>query len=250
MTDCENIKLTLNSEQYELLNYFEQFWFESGSLPTKEFCTDNGLPAALYNKCVGSPEFRTALLARGINLSSLQPIEGESQFMGGKALTERQLTVANVMLDLHDQKSQKKKLQELGVSSGEYTSWLRDPSFQNYLRIRAEHVLGDNQHEANFSLVDRVRTGDVNAIKYFNELTGYYRPNQTSQVDVKLILVKVMEAIQRHVSNPTEQELIADELLSLASGLQVANSLTQTPVNSAPVGRLSGIGTGNLSGDF
>lgn len=64
-----------------------------------------------------------------------------------KTLTPLQLAVANTMLDLIDTRSQKKKLQDLGVSTAVYSNWLKDPNFNNYLRTRAENLMGDASHE-------------------------------------------------------------------------------------------------------
>lgn len=222
----------LSSEEYDLLNYFEQFWFTEGKLPTKDYlATECLVDEGFYGRAIKKPAFREALVSRGIPLQGL-PASGTT--MNGKGLSELQLTVANTMLDLLDTRSQKKKLADVGVSSAMYQSWLRDPTYQSYIRARSENLLGDNQHEAHLALVDRVRSGDVGAIKYFNELTGRFVPNAKSNVDVRLILVRVMEAIQKHVSSPAEQEAIANELLALA----VSTGAVNNPANQvAPVVR-------------
>ncbi len=224
--------MSLSNEEYDLLNYFEQFWFTEGKLPTKDFIvTECLVDEGFYTRAIKKREFREGLVSRGIPLREL-PASGDSTAaMNGRGLSEQQLTVANMMLDLLDTRSQKKKLADAGVSSAVYQSWLRDPTYQSYIRARSENLLGDNQHEAHLALVDRVRSGDVSAIKYFNELTGRYVPNAKNNVDIRLVLVRVMEAIQKHVSNPAEQEAIANDLLALA----MTTGAVSAPTNGSSV---------------
>ncbi len=95
------------------------------------------------------------------------------------------------------------------------------------------------QHEAHLALVDRVRSGDVSAIKYFNELTGRYLPQRSNNVDVGLVLMRVVEILQKHISDPELQEVIGQDLMQLALAASVESSAQANNVVaiSAPVGR-------------
>jgi hypothetical protein len=230
--------MALNGAQHDFLNFIEQYWYEHGSIPTKDYARDCGLSADSLWDNFNKPDFRDAVLSRGISLRGLEYAPGDPR---GRVLTEEQLTVANVMLDIRDNRSQKKKLAELEIPTQKWEAWLRDPAFQNYIRNRAEASLGDNQHEAHLALVDRVRSGDVSAIKYFNELTGRYIPQRSSNVDVGMVLMRVVEIIQRHVTDSDIQESIAQDLMQLALSAQIEQTggVTKqaTLVSSAPVGR-------------
>jgi hypothetical protein len=187
-----------------------------------------GLPADSWWKYFSSAEFRDTLLSRGISLKGLAlgPTDPKSTI-----LTEEQLRVANIMLDMRDNRSQKKKLEQCGVSTAKYQAWLRDPAYQNYIRTRGEAALGDNQHEAHLALVERVRVGDLGAIKYFNEMTGRHVPNKDSNVNISQILMMVIESIQRHVTDPATQEAIANDLMRLIQVEKMEKVLT-TPVGA------------------
>lgn len=216
----------LSDAQDEFLNFLEQYWFQYGFIPSKERASDPDLAIdpKLYDECFLNAEFRKQCLDRGISLRGLEVVPENNSVTGWKEymLTEEQLTVANVLLDLTDTRSSKKKLQDLGVPTARYQSWLRDPSFQNYIRSRAESTLGDNQHEAHLALVDRVRSGDMSAIKYFNEITGRYvaTADRGNNVDVTMILIRTLEIIQRYVSDAAIQEAIATEFLQLSEPVQ------------------------------
>ncbi len=232
----ENPNIVLTDEEYDFLNFLEQKWFEYGAVPTRDKLSEEGVDPKFFDSCFSKPEFRDAVLSRGISLRGLDATvvydkKGRPRNPGRTKndwkklmLSEAQLAAANVILDTTDTRSQKKKLTDLGISTATWQSWLRDPAFQHYLRVRSENALHDNQHEAHLALVDRVKTGDINAIKYFNELTGRYVPQVNNKAVAKEVahnfdmefLVKILEIIQKFVQDSSLQRLIADEMLKLA----------------------------------
>ena len=210
--------MALTPKQIDLLNLYEQEWMLHGNIPTADRCEGFGFTKQLISKAHADAEFRTALIARGIRLAGVT-----DEHTG--ILTEDQLICANTLLDVSDNRSRKKKLQELGIPTQKYEAWLRDPAYQQYVRQRGENVLGDNSHEAHLALVDRVRAGDVTAIKYYNEITGRYVSGLKDSVDANGIVMRVLEIIQRRVTDPSLQAAIADDLVALAKGSDTSNAL-------------------------
>src|SRR5688572_22847388 len=96
----------LNDAEHDVLNFIEQEYLVGGGIPTAASCVErNIVTEAFYKKCFKKADFRHALLVRGISLRGFDgPDSGR--------LTEEQLVVANAMLDLRDNRSQKKKLTE------------------------------------------------------------------------------------------------------------------------------------------
>lgn len=240
--------MALSATQTSLLNFIEQEFLLHGVCPSEEVCVATKIITQVqYRAAFKSPSFRAALEERGIPLYNL----GDSE-SGKYVLSPEQLVVANVMLDLRDNRSQKKKLADLGVPTNRYEAWLRDPAFQHYIRTRSENILGDNLHESHLALVDRVRSGDINAIKYFNEITGRYVPASNGQVDITAVLMRVLEIIQKYVIDSDVQSLMAEELLEIANTVGVRTGAVQPrPMRvieaaSSPVGASS---SGAL-GDF
>jgi hypothetical protein len=230
--------MALSEAQEEFLNFLEQYWFEYGLIPTAERAKELGIPAELYDS-FKSAEFRKDCLDRGISLRGLHVVgQGTKAEWQNYMLTEEQLTIANVLLDLTDTRSAKKKLQDLGISTATYQAYLRDPGFQNYIRARSENALNDNQHEAHLALIDRVRSGDMSAIKYYNELTGRYVQARDSggALDVTMVLIRVLEIIQRFVGDAKVQEAIAQEFLKLSEPGALAP--VGGPVNPRPQTRV------------
>lgn len=171
--------------------------------------------------------------------SNGNPSDGPNNHAGEwreKALTPLQLIAVNMMLDLIDQRSEKKKLQDIGVSTAQWQMWLKDPTFAKYLHQRAEAMLGDHQHEAQLALLDKIRMGDINAIKYYNEMTGKYKPETASSpstnmvTDFKQLLIRILEVINDEVNDPTVAFKIAERFKSLISMQFMANQLTDQAI--------------------
>jgi hypothetical protein len=243
----ETKEVPLSAAQHRLLTWFEQEYLLHESIPSRERCVAEGAcTKSFYDSCFKSQSFLNALERRGIKLPSFLKNDG---FPVG-ALTEHQLIVANAMLDLTDNRSRKKKLAELRVPSQTYEAWLRDPAYRNYIQARAENLLPDNQQDAHLALLDRVRSGDISAIKYFNEITGRYIPNTTDKVDVNAILMRVLEVIQRHVSEPEALNGIAEELLALSTAPAITGRAPtfRDPLGETVEGSLVSKGAGTSNG--
>jgi hypothetical protein len=233
MSELEN---KMSDEEYDLLCFIEQIYLQKGKVPTVEFIGLSGFKEDTYFKAIKKVTFRDGLIARGIRLNVLEGLEDTDSDKPWKqwALTEEQLSCANVLLDFTDTRSRAKKLSELGITTAKYQSWLRDPAFQGYLRDRSEGVLQDNQHEAHLALVDRVSTGDINAIKYYNELSGRFVPNKNSNVDIGTVLLRVIEVIQRHVQDPVALTGIGSELMALSEAMNSSAQPVPQVIKATP----------------
>ena len=215
--------MPLSEKQFDVINYIEQEWLLGNGLCSGAKLEEKGLcTAASFSAWMGEEGFRRNLLARGITLEDRNGV-----------LTDAQLTAANIVLDLTDNRSLKKKLADLKVPTQLWESWLKDVGFQNYLRQRAEGLLGDNVHSAHLALLDRVRSGDTGAIKLYYEITGRYNPNRGDSVDLAGLIMRVIEIIQRHVSNNDEVTAIAEDLITLAQGVGIGVGSSQRPIIEA-----------------
>lgn len=168
----------------------------------------------------------TALAERGIDVSKLRaPVEKHAK------LSPIQLIVANRLLDLTDSRSDKKKLQDSGVTTLQYTAWLADPEFTGYMRERAESLLGSSQHEILLALMDKVKARDTSAIKLALEVTGRHVSQTSSngsgpsQHDVSNLITRVVEIIIDEVEDQPTAMRIAERLQGLVIGAQVAGTM-------------------------
>lgn len=235
----------LTKEQYDLLLYLEQSFWRTSGLPSYEAIVANGveLSEEVYYQAWINPRFLDALRSRGVPEHLLKT---ESGTFRGRILTEKQMQVANVLLDTLDKRSRLKKLTELGVTTNEYNQWMKDPLYRSYCLERAEALLHENQHVAHMSLIERVAQGDLGAIRYFNSMTGRYREKQSAAVEVNVqnnfgtdTLIQVVEIIQKHVKDPAVLSAIGDEILALNQSKALPLT-TGTPVGVGDISEVAG----------
>jgi hypothetical protein len=220
---------------YKLLDYLEQHYYMHGSLPSFEQCQTIGLKLDLYKKWITSRKFRQKLADRGV------PVPGVNNNVAMGALTEQQKAIADIMTDLMDTRSQKKKLEQNGITTQTYQSWLHDPAFVAYLHAKTEREFLANQHEAHLALIDAVKSGDLNAIKYYNEMTGRFTSakDRANTISIGSVIQQVIEVLQEETRDPELLQrvgvrlsgLIADATAQENFNKPAASGVT-APVNS------------------
>jgi hypothetical protein len=215
--------------------------FNLGNFNDEYLISEYGYSTGELNSFYASDSVCTALLERGIDLSKLRaPTERHAK------LSPIQLIVANRLLDLTDNRSDKKKLQDSGVTSLQYTAWLADPEFTGYMQQRAEALLGSSQHEILLALMDKVKARDTSAIKLALEVTGRHvsqtsanNGSGTSTHDISSIITRVVEIIIDEVEDQNTAMRIAERIQGLVIGGQVAGTIPmqeqiQKPEIAAP----------------
>jgi hypothetical protein len=201
------------------------------SIPSAEKAEElYGVPQIYIENAFKDETFCNTLTEAGIVLEHFDAALGWK----GNVLTETQLAVANQVLDSQDLRTNKKKLQDLGVSNNTYQAWLKDPVFQAYLKQRAEDMLKDNEHEVNLAFLAKIQAGDLSAVKFYKELTGEYVPQRAgnNQIDTHSIIVSIIEIIDEEVTDRDTQLRIAERIKSLISAQSIAAAL----VGGSPVG--------------
>ena len=181
----------------------------------------------------GNSAVQEALSERGVTAAALLPSDEAKH----AKLSPVQLIVANRLLDLTDNRSDKKKLQDSGVTTLQYTAWLADPNFTDYMQQRAEGLLGSSQHEILLALMDRVKARDTSAIKLALEVTGRHvsqtgsNQGSTTSYDVSSIITRVVEIIIDEVEDQPTAFRIAERIQGLVIGAQVSGQMPLSQVN-------------------
>ena len=206
--------------QIAILALCEQKYWETGMVPTQAYAakllgTTEEKVVAVWNE-----QMEGALKSRGIEYKEMTHL-----------LSPKQLDVANRVLNTHDKKSLRQKLQEAKVSSQQYSAWLRQPAFHEYLATRATHTLKTSLVSADLKLTELVEGGDLGAIKFINELTGRYNPKITVDVNVNQVLTQVVEIISRYVE-PAVLTRIADEIDAVMSGKPLGQELAPAAIEA------------------
>ena len=200
--------MALNEKEYELLTFVEMEVSLTGLVPTRQLCLEE-VPCSgpFYDRTTKKPEWAKALQSRGIRVDQ-----------SSKIVTPDQMTCINTILDRADTRSDKKKLADLGIATQTYQGWLKDPAFREYYSKRCEALFPDMTNEAHRALMDNVSRGDLGSIKLAYEMTGRWSSKTVGELNIDFLLMKVLETIQKHVTDPAALSAIADELTSYAEG--------------------------------
>lgn len=253
----EKEQRVLDKDAVEFVSVIAQYYALTGRLVDEgEAERELYYTPAEYEGFMNNPLVKAALVERGVITRELDsPTEGASpnnslNLPVGRSkavvtnglkrraenLTPKQLLVANTLLDTIDTRSEKKKLQDLRVSTATYQAWLNDPIFVDYITKRAELLLGPAQADAHLALIDKVKAGDVSAIKYYNDLVGRFSPTSSNGVNVnvgvsgsrsdfKALLFHILEIIQDEVDDPKAKIRIGERFKDLINKQSVAEAL-------------------------
>lgn len=190
--DEENLGLVLGA-------VYQEYTATKGKIPDiRRINSLIGIGAGEVKKILDSSDFKDAITARGINWD-------------GQTLTATQMLVAQILTNPTDKRDLKTKLRSAGVTYPQYRAWMNSPEFGGYMRQITEGMLTDHLPDFNTALTKKALGGDLNAIKYVNELSGRHDPNAQQLLDLQAIVQTLLEIIQRNVKDPETLKLIASE---------------------------------------
>jgi hypothetical protein len=148
-----------------------------------------------------------------------------------KYFTEKQVAAISLITNIYDPRPNNAKLAAIGVTPEEYNGWMSNPDFKQELTNRADEILDNVYPDAQAALAKRVRSGDVPALKFYYEITG--RAASPETVNLKMTVVRLIEAIQKHVKDPELLAAIAQEIQGVAP---VANeTIPELPSVPSPI---------------
>jgi hypothetical protein len=220
----------LEDWQREAVHYIERTHNTSGAVPSDDDILKYlqflkyELTLTNVNNLKNNPLFQASMKVRGIVINT----EESGQLRETKGLTSRQIAAAAVMLNLTDRRSDEKKLRDIGVSTEEFSTWMQNNEFAEYMRQRSELLVSNSIHEAHMGLLRGVRQGNTASIKLYYELTGRYNPNEENQVNIRLLIGKMLEVIQAHVKDPNVLNALAVDFSQLA--IEAGSPVANTPI--------------------
>ena len=215
----------LNEQEYELLTFIEMEFSVNGFLPSKDLCCSTlNIKPVKYQAMYSQTRFQNALLARGISPQAVAGLKHNG------VVTVQQMNVINTLLDKMDTRSDRKKLADMGVASQTYQGWCRDPAFNAYVTKRVEALFPNMVNEATRALGDNVTRGDMSAIKLVYEMTGRWSSKTVGELNVDFLLMKVIETISKHVTDPIALEAIASDLSGFAQMPSPSATLQPQPL--------------------
>lgn len=211
--------MSLTDNEVKIVTYIDQRFWETGGLVTDDkIMEDLKLSKQVVTNAWKKAEVRQALIARGVDLTPESSRE---------LLTPTQVIVANLVMNVNDKRSVREKLAMVAVSTQQYQAWLRQPAFSGYLRKRAESAFASTDHVAYQSLISLVEEGDRDSLKLFFEMRGIYNPKLQVDVNIEMVVVRLVEIVAKHVTDPAVLEAIAMELETVDLGMPKTLELSQ-----------------------
>lgn len=185
-------KLVLTDFRREAITFVETHYYRYKSLPAISDFKQNFEEALLPKSPKDWDDFllsiQDSLQARGIPSYETPQDYLEPNFV----------LAVNLICNPYDRRSVAAKLKEAGLTTKQWTGFLRQDKYQEYYRSRLDAIFNEDlQNEAKLALSRLIQAGDLQAIKHYHELQNIYRPNNTNQVLV--VLQAIMEVLATHV---------------------------------------------------
>lgn len=207
----------ITAEEWNLTCAVEEFWHSEKHFPgTKVLAELTDYSEDMVRELLESERLIKRFTALGIDYNAV-PIAKKGELKKNESrLTDKQLAVAMTVLNVADQRPLSVKLKTLGVAPATYHGWTKNHLFSDFMQKQAEEMFGDAMPLAHRALLSKVMQGDVRAIKLYYEMTGRWNGQQSQDTqNFKMLVIRLVEIIQKHVSDPMLMQVIADEIKSL-----------------------------------
>lgn len=182
----------------KVLPWVEVYWHTHKRYPSDIALSDHfGFSALDLERLHASKFYLACLKERGI---THEP----------KYFTPEQVAAITLITNVYDTRSNVAKLAALGVTPEQYNGWMQNPEFKAELQRRAEDILDNIFPDAQAALAKQVTKGNIPALKFYYEITG--RAQSPETVNLKLTMIRVIEAVQKHVKDPAILQAIAQEI--------------------------------------
>lgn len=132
----------------------------------------------------------------------------------GSGLTYDQLRCLDYLTDVTVRGTLETRLKHLGVSWQLFESWQRDARFNEQFKAISEDVLNQAQPLVMMELTRQGVRGNLEAIKYFHQVTGRY-DGAVSAADLQAFLNGLVEILQLEVSDTSTLKRIGLKLARL-----------------------------------
>ena len=160
---------------------------------------------------LGTLEFREALHHRGIQWDAKDGSSMEQQ------------TVLLKLSDPFDRRGLASKLKDLGVPMPRFQAWLKQPLYNELYNQHTKANYEEALPAIRQRLIGNAEAGDQRAIELVFAMTGEWNPQQQHLEDARTIVLKVVEAIIKHVKDVKTREAILSDVSLYAGTLSSMN---------------------------
>jgi hypothetical protein len=150
------------------------------------------------------------------SITAIQQYQQTAQFREGMAergievddsiheLTPEQTACIALLCNYTDRRTPRGKLQALGIPFSKYVGWMKQKAFNDAIKAVAGKGLEEAIPLAEVALSQKAAEGDLNAIKFFMEVTGRHNPAQQQAVDAQQLVSIMVDAAQEVLGSDPE----------------------------------------------
>lgn len=185
-------------------------WKLTKMLPSVDFISQyTNVPAPTVEYFLDHPEFQAKLTAKGV------PIPGTpSDF-----LSVEQIQTIAVIVDPSSNKTLEQRLKSIQIDFDTYHNWLRQPTFNSTLKALTNGILEEHLPNMLVALAAKASSGDMKAIEFAFEVSGYYRKGAES-TNAQEVLVRIMEVLMVELKDSPDKLARISAALSPTGGLK------------------------------
>jgi hypothetical protein len=198
--------MPLTISQLKVVNWIEEWWLRKHEFPPVDSLV-SFFPDFNLDEALGNEVFLSSLDNRGIRLPRADSV-----------LTNEQLAGIALISNFRDPRSPTAKLRSIGISWTKWNGWMRDRHFKEYLQDLAAINFSDSLDVVQTGMLKAAEKGNVEAAKFYLELTGRYTPKTQEVANVRVILSRILEVIQIHVKDKDTLRSIASDFEKVLSG--------------------------------
>lgn len=193
----------LSRDEWTILNFIEERHMKKGQFPhlstiSKECKVDQ----VKVVEALSNPLMQKSLDARGIKWQQLDEYR----------LTPQQLATLQSLLNIADNRSIADKLRSLDINISTYYGWTKQPHFMEAYRELSEKLYGESIPAVHKAVIQKAVEGDHQAQKLMLAIAGRWDDKKSVEaVNIRFVLMKVLEVIQKHVLDKDTLKAIAEE---------------------------------------
>lgn len=125
-------------------------------------------------------------------------------------LSDEQEALLSILSDPARRGGLASRLKAAGISSAKFRAWKRQRAFNDAYKRLVQIEREDASETVDLQLISMASNGDLNAIKYYNDLVGR-GPNDKKAVDAVQFSKIILESVMKHVS-PEQLKAISAEV--------------------------------------
>lgn len=199
--------------------YIESFYWTNDRYPTLDE----------VEKYTGWSQAQLDLISEPINTQLKQRGHPPFNFKIKKISKRRELdpnfvAACAVICDPLNKATPAAKLKLAGLSTREWQVMLGVKENADYFQKRMAKVFKGAEQSAQMTLVKNIDSGDLQSVKYYHEMTGIYRPNTETLLNLGVLLSQLMEILATYVPS--------NILLEVATKFEkvIEGHSTETPI--------------------